>query len=69
MGDPAGRGGLPAEMYGLRASDYDCPEAGGKKHPRTAKKYLKSLYFYDKIDRCDILLNSLFPVMAGGQRP
>jgi hypothetical protein len=56
-------------MYGLRASDYDCPEAGGKKHQRAAEKYLKSLYFYDKIDRCDILLNSLFPVMAGGQRP
>ena len=32
MGDSSGGGGLPPEVPGLRASDYDCTEAGGEKH-------------------------------------
>lgn len=54
MGDPACGGGFSPEVRGLRPSGHDIQEAGGKKHPRTAKKGLKIKGNYAIVLFCDI---------------
>lgn len=41
VGNPADRCRLPAEMYGVRASDHDAPQTGGEKHKGFTEKSLK----------------------------
>ena len=55
MGDSAGRSGLPSKVYGMRPSDHDCTEAGGKKYKGFEKKALKKGFFYATINNRDIL--------------
>ena len=37
MGSPSGGSRFPAEMFRMRASDYDFPQAGGEKYQRSQK--------------------------------
>lgn len=46
MGDFESGGGFPAEMSGVRASDYDSAQACRKKHEGFAEKGLKQALNY-----------------------
>lgn len=43
MGSATRGRGFPLKMHGLRASDYDCAQAGGEKYKRNPqKRFLKT---------------------------
>ncbi len=68
VGGSAQRGGFPAEMYGVRSSDYDRAEGIRKKCEGNHAKTLKILDLYAMI-----LTRDIFQIpcsrLGGGQRP
>ena len=57
VGNPACGRGFQTEMYGVRPSDYDLPEAGGKKYEGFEEKGLKQSADYGNIMACDTMFS------------
>ena len=47
MGSAAYWGGFPSKMSGVRASDYDCTQAGGEEYKRNYAKNMKNFSLKD----------------------
>lgn len=72
MGNSASGSGLSSEMYRLRSSDHDRPQAGGKKHPgNSEKRGIKTCIRAGLMIKYKFVIYylSLLLTVLGGQRP